>query len=134
MRRAIENWCIEKGKPIERPAIDYGGRLGTPLIADDADVTVIASHAARMGIDMLIPRSPSMFPNSVYMIGLAKGWIFEQPFETHPIEVGPPIASESPIEIDPEVAKEEVLKIFQLYTEHKDAASSATKDNQAPTA
>jgi molybdopterin/thiamine biosynthesis adenylyltransferase len=134
MRRAIENWCLEKGKPIERPVIDYGGGPGLPLIADDADVTVIASHAARMGIDMLIPRSPSMFPNSVYMIGLAKGWIFEQPFETHPIEVGPPVASDSAPEIDPEVAKEEFLKIFQLYTEHKDAASSAAKDNQAPTA
>lgn len=134
MRRAIENWCLEKGKPIERPVIDYGGAPGSPLIADDADVTVIASHAARMGIDMLIPRSPSMFPNSVYMIGLAKGWIFEQPFETHPIEVGPPVASDAAPEIDPEVAKEEILKIFQLYTEHKDAASSATKDNQAPTA
>ena len=114
--------------------MDYGGGPGSPLIADDADVTVIASHAARMGIDMLIPRSPSMFPNSVYMIGLAKGWIFEQPFETHPIEVGPPVASEPAPEIDPEVAKEELLKIFQLYNEHKDAASSAAKDNQAPTA
>lgn len=134
MRRAIENWCLEKGKPIERPVMDYGGGPGSPLIADDADVTVIASHAARMGIDMLIPRSPSMFPNSVYMIGLAKGWIFEQPFETHPIEVGPPVASDSAPEIDPEVAKEEILKIFQLYTEHKDAASSAAKDNQSPTA
>jgi molybdopterin/thiamine biosynthesis adenylyltransferase len=134
MRRAIENWCLEKGKPIERPVIDYGGGGGSPLIADDADVTVIASHAARMGIDMLIPRSPSMFPNSVYMIGLAKGWIFEQPFETHPIEVGPPVASDSTPQIDPEVAKEEILKIFQLYTEHKDAASSAAKDTQAPTA
>lgn len=134
MRRAIENWCLEKGKPIERPAIDYGGGPGAPLIADDADVTVIASHAARMGIDMLIPRSPSMFPNSVYMIGLAKGWIFEQPFETHPIEVGPPVVSESPTEIDPKVVNEELLKIFHLYTEHKNAASSAAKDNQAPTA
>ena len=30
--------------------------------------------------------------------------------------------------------KEEFLKIFQLYTEHKNAASAPAKDNQAPTA
>ena len=53
MRQAIENWCLERGKPIERAAMDYGGDSRRALIADDADVTVIASHAARMAIDLL---------------------------------------------------------------------------------
>ena len=99
MRRMIENWCAERGMPIERPPIDYGGGPGAQLIADDADVTVIASHAARMGIDMLIPRNPSIFPNSVCMIGLAEGWIFKAPFETYPIDVGPPIIQESGVAV-----------------------------------
>jgi sulfur-carrier protein adenylyltransferase/sulfurtransferase len=134
MRRAIENWCSEQGKPIERAPIDYGGGPGVPLIADDADVTVIASHAARMAIDMLIPRNPSVFPNSVYMIGLAKGWIFERPFETYPIDVGPPIASDSQAALDPEEVAAEFTRIMQLFSEHKDAASSSASGNQTPSA
>ena len=60
------------------------------MIADDADVSVIAAHAARMGIDLLIPREPSAYPDSVYMIGLSKHGIFNSAFETYPIEVGRP--------------------------------------------
>ncbi len=132
MRRAIENWCFERGKPFERAGNDYGGGPGAPLIADDSDVTAIAAHAARMGIDMLIPRNPSMFPNSVYVIGLAEGWIFEKPFETYPIDVGSPTASESHIATDPEEAAAELQRIVQLFTEYKDAATSSAPDNKTP--
>ena len=40
MRRMIEAWCADRGKPIARAANDYGGAEEAPLIADDADVTV----------------------------------------------------------------------------------------------
>ncbi|MGH9436793.1 MAG: ThiF family adenylyltransferase [Terriglobia bacterium] len=63
MRLAIENWCRDQGKVLPRPAHRYGGEPGAPAIADDADVAVIAGHAARMAIDLLIPREPSMFPH-----------------------------------------------------------------------
>jgi sulfur-carrier protein adenylyltransferase/sulfurtransferase len=129
MRRMIENWWAERGGPIERPAIDYGGGPGVPLIADDADVTVIASHAARMGIDMLIPRNPSIFPNSVYMIGLAEGRIFRAPFETYPIDVGPPILQEPRAAVDPQEAADELARILQLFAEYKDEASSSAPDS-----
>jgi sulfur-carrier protein adenylyltransferase/sulfurtransferase len=132
MRRAIESWCLDRGKPIERAAIDYGGGPRLPLIADDADVTVIASHAARMGIDMLIPRAPSMFPNSVYMVGLAEGWIFERPFETYPIDVGPPAVVASGTPIDLEENKAELTRILQLFEKYQNAASSAASDHQTP--
>jgi sulfur-carrier protein adenylyltransferase/sulfurtransferase len=121
MRRLIENWCADRGKPIERAANNYGGGPETPHIADDADVTVIAGHAARMAIDLLIPRDPSAFPNSVYLIGLAKGWIFDQPFETYPISVGTPIASVTEAAHDPEEAAAEMARIMQLFAEHEDA-------------
>jgi hypothetical protein len=129
MRRIIENWCAERGRPIERPSIDYGGGPGAPLIADDADVTVIASHAARMGIDLLIPRNPSIFPNSAYMIGLAEGWIFKAPFETYPIDVGPPVIQESGTAVDPQEAADELARILQLFAEHKDEASPSAPDS-----
>lgn len=131
MRQAIENWCRERGKPIERAAIDYGGSPSAHLIADDADVTVIASHAARMAIDLLIPRDPSAFPNSVYLIGLAKGWIFDDPFETYPIDLGPPPVPKAEKTIDPQEAVAELARIFQLLS-RQNAASPDAQDTQTP--
>jgi hypothetical protein len=132
VRRAIEAWCSEQGRPIERATHNYGGGPQTPAIADDADVTVIAAHAARMAIDLLIPRAPSLFPNSAYMIGLAKGWIFEQPFETYPIDVGPPEAPAPQDSLDPEETAAESARILQLFSEYKDAASSDTPNCETP--
>ncbi|TPW03957.1 MAG: ubiquitin-activating enzyme [bacterium] len=93
-RAAIEAWCAAQGVSpprVERPyeASDEQG----PMIADDADVTVIAAHAAQMALDMLAAASPSAFPNSAYLIGLREKWIFSQPFHTHAIELGGPDAS-----------------------------------------
>jgi len=133
MRAAIESWCADQGRPIERSAEDYERRgSGPPLVADDADVTVIAAHAARLAIDTLIPRNPSMFPSSVYMIGLAEGWIFDQPFDTRPIDVGTPqpVATEEPL--DAETADEERVRVFQLFKKFSDAASSNAGGRQKP--
>ncbi|MDP2333808.1 MAG: ThiF family adenylyltransferase [Reyranella sp.] len=107
MRAQIEHWCHVQGKPIEHTAIDYETRgSGPPLIADDADVSVIAAHAARFAVDTLIPREPSAFPHAVYMIGMREGWNFGAPFETHPIDVGRPLGdAEAPV--DPALAQEE---------------------------
>jgi ubiquitin-protein ligase len=129
MRGVIENWCAEKGQPIERAAIDYGGGHGDPAIADDADVAAIAAHAARMGIDMLIPRELSIFPYSVYLIGLSEGWIFKQPFETYPIDVGRP-APEPEEAVDLTAATEELERIRRLYKEFTNGPSSGSGDGK----
>lgn len=127
MRLATENWCRDQGKPMPRPAHRYGGEPREPAIADDADVTVIAGHAARMAIDILIPRDPSIFPHSVYLVGLAAGWIFDQPFETHPIDVGGQ-ALAKPVEgEDEEEKKAEYNRITQLFAEFADAAAARTE-------
>lgn len=132
MRSAIENWCADQGKPLPRPARDYGDGAKVPHIADDADVTVIAAHAARMAIDTLLPRDPSAYPNSVYLIGLAQGWIFEKPFETYPIDVGAPITGpDAPAALDSDESAAELDRILQLFKEHKDAAASSAASDQA---
>ena len=124
MRAMIEQWCLEQGKPIERATANYENReLGVPLIADDADVTVIASHAARLAIDTLLGRSPSMFPNSVYMIGLSQGWIFDQPFDTRPIDVGPALPTET-APFPQELANEERDRLLGLLKKFSDAAAA----------
>ena len=72
MRRAIENWFADKNAPPLRFRRGYEtGSEGAPFIADDADVSAIAAHAARLAIDLLIGRDPSLFPHSVYAIGPA---------------------------------------------------------------
>lgn len=129
MRRIIENWCADKGQPIERAARSYGGGPSAPAIADDADVTVIAGHAARMAIDLLIPRDPSIFPYSVYLIGLDGRWNFSQPFDTHPIDVGPPLAQAEET-IDEEAANAERAHIRRLFEEFAHASSSGSAGDE----
>lgn len=132
MRVTIENWCADRGQPILRPAKRYDGGPDLPSVADDADVSVIAAHAARMAIDLLIPREPSSFPNSAYLIGLSKGWIFSQPFETYPIELGEREAPASEDDGDSDLAKEEAERIIQLFIEYKNATSPAEPADPAP--
>jgi molybdopterin/thiamine biosynthesis adenylyltransferase len=125
IRAQIEQWCREQGRPIERPAGGYDTEIdGLPMIADDADVSVIASHAARLAIDTAIPRDPSIFPHSVYLIGLSKGWIFDQPFETHPIKLT--IPDGQPIQpVDAQLVQDELGRALQLF---KNFSNEADRD------
>lgn len=91
VRARVNAWCDERNMPVPQAGVDYDAlRDGVPLIADDADVSVIAGHTARLCIDLLIGREPSWFPVSAYLIGLACDWIFKQPFHTFPVDVGAP--------------------------------------------
>lgn len=134
MRRSIENWCRNHGMPIER-AVQYETRgAGPPLIADDADVTVIAAHVARLTIDTLIQRRPSIFPYSVYMIGLAQGWIFDQPFDTRPIDVGDPLAAANASPVDQQLIEQEMAFVFELFKKQVNATASINTDHSTPSA
>jgi hypothetical protein len=73
-----------------------------------------------------------MFPHSVYLIGLAEGWIFDQTFETRPIDVGPPAAAEPDDAEDLAEAEAELEFVKRLFSEYEDAASGGTASNQAP--
>lgn len=115
-RAYVEAWCAERGVPAPQPGTDYDAFDQVPLIADDADVTVMAAHGARLAIDLLLARHPSWFPTSVYMVGLAPAWLFTQPFEVHPIDVGrPAVAATMPI-----ASNEDLEAIFQLIGDRRD--------------
>jgi sulfur-carrier protein adenylyltransferase/sulfurtransferase len=130
MRRAIENWFADQGaQPIRSRRRYETGEEGPPLIADDADVSAIAAHAARFAIDLLIGRDPSQFPHSVYAIGLGVGSVFRQPFETFPIDVGTPPPSESTPELTPNEITEEISRLMELFKARANEASSAGTDN-----
>lgn len=90
-RQQIRRWCEAQG--VEPPsttdsAAEYEaqGEDGEPVVATDADVSVIASHVARFALDSLGPPDRSIFPYSAYVVGLSAQWIFSAPFDTRPIE------------------------------------------------
>lgn len=131
VRAIIEQWCKEQGKPIPRAAIDYETReRDGPMVADDSDVSAIAAHAARLAIDTLARGKDSLFPYSAYMIGLSQGWIFEQPFDIRPIDMGGPIRVDRP-EIDPQAAGEERARVLALFQKFADENSSPAADHSA---
>ena len=89
MRHEIWEWMTDPAqpKPPEDSNLDYGAEVDdqAPMVADDADVSVISAHLARMALDMLRPVDASDYPYSVYLIGLRAEWIFEMPFQTFPL-------------------------------------------------
>jgi hypothetical protein len=54
-------------------------------MASDADVTVLAGHAAALALDTMLRPEHSAYPNSMYLVGLKVGWLFTQPFHNVPI-------------------------------------------------
>ncbi len=91
-RQRIEAWYREQAVEwpddgSSQPYTDTSGS-GPPLIADDSDVTVIASHLARLAIDLLARPNATIFPHSAYVIGLKEQWIFTAPFDVRPIDLG----------------------------------------------
>ncbi len=87
-RRQYLAWCRDQGVPWHAEGDSYEARTGggVPLVADDGDVGVIAAHAARMAIDVLGEGEVSHFPHPAYVIGLRRGWVFEGPFDTKPLD------------------------------------------------
>jgi hypothetical protein len=120
IRRTIEYWCAENGRIISRALAPYEGGEDMPSIANDAEVSIIASHLAAFAIDTMIPRTPSSYLHSVYLIGLQSEWIFDQAFEVRPIAVGPS-DDDAPKDIDPEALRAEIVEIAKLLKEHPDA-------------
>ena len=91
-RQRIENWYSEQGiawpeSEISQPYSQLDA-AGEPLIADDADVSVIAAHLSRYAADLLARPNSTIFPYSVYLIGMTDSWIFTAPFDVRPIDLG----------------------------------------------
>lgn len=87
-RRQYLAWCRGQGVPWIGDDRDYDSKTpeGPPLMADDADVSVIAGHASRMALDTLMRPEASAFPHPAYVIGFAQVWIFTEPFDVRPVD------------------------------------------------
>jgi hypothetical protein len=90
-RRQYLAWCRDQGVPWQGYDQNYAaqGIAAETLIADDSDVAVIAAHATRMAVDLLVHPDNTAFPHPAYVIGLAKQWVFSEPFDTRPIDFVP---------------------------------------------
>lgn len=128
-RGQIDVWCRDQGVDWVRLEVAdrYDGQSddGTPLIADDADVSVIASHAARFAIDILARPETGIFPVSAYLIGLSSEWLFEQPFDTRPIDLKPEGDWGEPGEVADPDAMFRILREHLPPKEDKDASAAA---------
>lgn len=90
MRATYLGFCEQNPAPeYMRPkaANNYGAENeeGEIYQASDADVAIIAHHAARLAADTTLTTDNSTYPYSMYLIGLAQAWVFEAPFATIPI-------------------------------------------------
>lgn len=68
-------------------AAGYDVEQEQPLLAHDGDVGFVATALTRLALDTALQSDPGDFPCSVYLIGMRREWIFEAPFDTHPIDV-----------------------------------------------
>jgi hypothetical protein len=129
MRRSIENWFKDQAAPPVRAGRSYEtGEEGAPLIADDADVSVIAGNVARFAIDLLT-QPASAFPHSVYAIGMSAGSIFTEPFDTRPIDVGLPSPETTSVRLSDEQREAALLKLGELFGPLINETSSASPDS-----
>ena len=87
MRAAYREAIADSPEPAPPGGEPYtvGGEDGQPLTASDADVAVIAAQAAVLGLDTLLQPEQSVYPHSMYLLGLRPGWLFEQPLHNIPI-------------------------------------------------
>jgi hypothetical protein len=88
-RRQVSIWFANQdGQAPDDGAARYATRSDAgapPMIADDAEVSIVAAHLTRFATDILIS-GDSKFPYSAYVLGLREDQLFGQPFETRPIQ------------------------------------------------
>lgn len=127
-RNRIDAWCHVHGAPAPRVApAPYAaqGEQGVPLVADDAEVSLIAAHLARLVTDLLVRPGQSAFPSPAYAIGLRQGWIFSAPFETWPIDFD---------EVSPWEVPQDAASVDQALELLRELMPSVLDDNDQPAA
>lgn len=101
---------------------------GLILPASDADVSILAYHATRLAIDSMLEREPSMFPYSMYLVGLARSWVFDAPFHTIPINTAQLFQHEDTEAPSDETVTKTVEFVSELLEGTRDEDSPVTSD------
>ena len=113
-RERIHAWTDQHDAPFPRTKNDYGAVQNDHrvVVAHDAEVGLISSAAAILALDLLLESEPSRFPHSAYAIGLAREWVFSQPFEVLPIPLGSP--EQPQVDPNPEAEAESIGFLREL--------------------
>lgn len=121
MRRhyhAFADGHADKELPITLENYGALSDAGSPLQATDADVTVIAGHVTRLVLDTLIEGTSSIFPYSMYLVGLQKSWVFSAPFHTIPISVDTRPEHENARDVEP-ADSDDIFNFIRLLLDTK---------------
>lgn len=115
----LRAWCDanDQSPPIGRER-DYGlesDDMDEPLFASDSDVAIIANRLVRHALDALSSAEARVHPEPAYFIGLRRGWIFEHPFDTHPVAYAASEGWESGTEIFDTNSLDRVLKHLEAH-------------------
>lgn len=95
IRSAIHAYLADMPEAPFQHAQDYDAEVDDEVfVAGDAEVSALAASLSQFIIDALVGGQVPRFPNAAYLIGYQKAWIFEAPFDTHPVSC--PCAAESP--------------------------------------
>ena len=101
---------------------DVEGEDTPPLIASDAEVSQFASTVTRFALDAALERNPSDFPDSAYLMGFKRAWIFTAPFDTQPISVAHPPAGEADLAEEQAATQQEAIEFLrQIVPQQTDA-------------
>jgi hypothetical protein len=110
-RVAYSAFCDQQD--VEPPRAGYRTyealtETGEPFVADDAAVTIAASHAARVALDVL-DNQVSSTDKAWLLVGAKTGWLFTQHGHTISLDVGP--ISASPPAIDDQETRQFALSL-----------------------
>ena len=93
----------------------YDGSVGeeVPLIADDADVERVAGHLSDLVLDALLGAEPSEYDAHAYLIGFRQAWLFDGPFDTHPVLADAPVRQNLSSPEDTQVELDFIKTLFE---------------------
>jgi molybdopterin/thiamine biosynthesis adenylyltransferase len=128
MRRIYHQYCLEHPAPELQIIRDYTAQEddGHVLAASDADVSIIAYHAARLAVDTALGRDPSLYPYSMYLIGLARWWVFKAPLHTIPIDTEGFRSNDAQTAPSPEEQEKGFQFLAQLLEKEFNAAATSS--------
>jgi len=87
MRAKLSIYMQKNDFPKIESTEKYQANINNEIMqADDADVSIVSAHLAKMALDILIENNPSIYDNSLYLVGIGKEWVFTQAFHTIPMD------------------------------------------------
>lgn len=111
-RARFLDWCAEQGDGFQSSGRGgYGGvdDDGSPIVADDATVTIAAGHTARLIVDIVDGMAPQR-PRAWQLIGLRDQWVFAKLGPLIHFDVGEPLSPPQPADHATEAFVDQRLK------------------------